>query len=111
MPLVPLAELGPVGSGVRGRWHAGWSAATGGSLGHVPIKSLFLGLLLCLVPMTLRDTMLYCMLFYWPEPSALVAYNGGTNHSLGRVKNPLLSLILVSMPAHWILVGVCPDVK
>ena len=100
MPLVPLAELGPVGSGVRGCSHAGWSAPTGGSVGHVPIKTLFLGRILCLVPIIVRDTMLYCMLFYWPHPSALVAYNGGTSVSHGRVRNLLLSLIFVPLPAH-----------
>ena len=66
MPLVPLVELGLVGSSVRGRWHAGWSAPTGGSVGHGPVTILFLGLILWLVPMTLRDTMLFCMLLYWP---------------------------------------------
>ena len=111
MPLVPLVEFGPVGSGVRGRWHAGWSAPTSGSVGHGPSRVLFLGLILCLVPMTLRDTMLYCMLLYWPHPSALVAHNAGTNGSHGRVRNLLLSPILVPVPAHWMLGSVWPGVK
>ena len=37
------------------------------------LESLFLGLNLCLVPKTPCETMLYCMLLYWPYPSALVA--------------------------------------
>ena len=104
-------SLGRVGSGVRGHWYAGWSAPTGGSVGHGPIETLFLGLILSVVPMTPCDTMLYCILLYWPHPSALVAYNGGTNGSHGRFSNSLLSLILVPVPAHWILVGVWPGVK
>ena len=111
MPLVPLAELGLVGPGVRGRWPAGWAAPTGGSVGHGPIRSLFLGLILCLPPMTLRDTMLFCTLLYLPHSSALVAYNGGTNDSHGRVRNLLLRPILVPVPSHWMLGGVWPGVK
>ena len=70
-----------------------------------------MGLILCLVLMTPCDAMLPCMLWYWPHPSALVAYNGGTNGCHGRVKSSLLSTIWVPMPAHWMLVGVWPGVK
>ena len=108
MPLVPLVDLGPVGSGVRGRWHAGWSAPTGGSVG--PMETLFLGLILCVVPIIVRNTMLYCMLSYWPHPNALVAYNGGTTVNHCRVTNLLSSPISVLMPAHWMWGGVWPGV-
>ena len=40
------------------------------------------------------------MLLYWPHPSALVAYNAGTNVGHGLVKTLLLSLILFPMQAH-----------
>ena len=40
------------------------------------------------------------MLLYWPHPSALVAYNGGTNVGHGPVKTLFLSLILFLVPAH-----------
>ena len=33
-------------------------------VGHVPVMTLFLGLILCLVPMTACETMLY-----WPSPN------------------------------------------
>ena len=49
-------------------------------VGHGPVTTLFLGLILCLVPMTCCETMLY-----WPHTSALVAYNGGTSVGHGRV--------------------------
>ena len=50
-----------------------------------PITTIFLGLILCLVQMTPRETMLY-----WPQTSALVAYNGGT--SVGHVRARTLFL-------------------
>ena len=59
----------------------------GGSLdvGHGPVRSLFLSLILCLVPMTPCETMLY-----WPHTSALVAYNGGTSVGHGPVRTLFL---------------------
>ena len=45
----------------------------GTNIGHGPVTTLFLGLILFLVPMTPCDAILYCMLFYWPHPCALVA--------------------------------------
>ena len=39
------------------------------------------------------------MLLYWPHPSALVAYNGGTNFGHGPIKPLFLSLILFPVPA------------
>ena len=38
------------------------------------------------------------MLLYWPHPSALVAYNGGTNVGQGLVKTLFLTLILFLVP-------------
>ena len=72
-------------------------------VGHGPIKTLLFGLMLCLVPMTLCDTMLYCMLLCWPHPSALMAYNGGTNVDHGSVRTLFLGLILFPVPAHRML--------
>ena len=46
----------------------------GTSVGHGPVRTLFLRLILCLVPMTPCETMLYL-----PHTSALVAYSGGTS--------------------------------
>ena len=40
------------------------------------------------------------MLLYWPHPSALVAYNGGTNVGHGPLRTLFLSLILFLVPAH-----------
>ena len=59
-------------------------------VGHGPARTLFLGLILCLVPMTRCETMLYCVLLYWPHPSALVAYNGGTNVGHGLIRTLFL---------------------
>ena len=50
-----------------------------------PIKTLFLGLILCLSPMTPCETMLY-----WPHTLALVAYNGGTSGGHGAIKTLFL---------------------
>ena len=41
------------------------------------------------------------MLLYWPHPSALVAYNGGSNVGHGSSMTLFLSLILFPLPAHW----------
>ena len=54
-------------------------------VGHGPFRLLFLGLILCLVPMTPCETMLY-----WPHTSALVAYNGGTSLGHGPVRTLFL---------------------
>ena len=43
------------------------------------------------------------MLLCWPRPSALVAYNGGTNVGQGPVRTLFLSLIVFLVPAHWML--------
>ena len=40
------------------------------------------------------------MLLYWPNPSALVAYNGGTSVGHGPDTALFLSLTLFPMPAH-----------
>ena len=48
-------------------------------------------LILCLVPMTARETMLY-----WPHTSALVAYNGGTSVGHGSVRTLFLEPDVVS---------------
>ena len=39
-------------------------------------------------------------LLRWPHPSALVAYNVGTNVGHGAVRTLFLSLILFLVPAH-----------
>ena len=49
------------------------------------IRTLFLGLILCLSPMTPCETMLY-----WPHTRALVAYNGGTSGGHGAIKTLFL---------------------
>ena len=41
--------------------------------------------------------------YSWPHPSALVAYNGGTNVGHGPVRTLFLSLILFPVLAHWML--------
>ena len=51
-----------------------------------PVKTLFLGLILCLSPMTPCETMLY-----WPHTSALVAYNGGTSVGHGAMRTLFLA--------------------
>ena len=48
---------------------------------HGPLRTLFLSLILCFVPMTPYETMLY-----WPHTSALVTYNGGTSVGHGPVR-------------------------
>ena len=40
------------------------------------------------------------MLLYWPHPSALVAYNGGTHVGHGTVRTLFLSVIVFLVPAH-----------
>ena len=50
-----------------------------------PVRILFLGLILCLSPMTHCETMLY-----WPHTRALVAYNGGTSVGHGAIKTLFL---------------------
>ena len=52
---------------------------------HGPVTTLFLSLILCLVPMTPCETMLYC-----PHTCALVAYTGGTRVGHGPVKTLFL---------------------
>ena len=69
----------------------------GTNVGHGPVRTLFLGLILYLVPMTPCDTIFYCML-YWPHPSALVAYGGGTNVGHGPVRTLFWGLILYLVP-------------
>ena len=54
-------------------------------VGHGLLTTLLLSLILCLVPMTPRETMLY-----WPHISALVAYNGGTSVRYGPVRTLFL---------------------
>ena len=54
-------------------------------VGHGPVRTLFLSLVLCLVPMTPCETMLY-----WSHISALVAYNGGTSVGHGPVRTLFL---------------------
>ena len=55
------------------------------NVGHGLVGTLFLSLVLCLVPMTPYETMLY-----WPHISALVAYNGGTSVGHGPVRTLFL---------------------
>ena len=55
------------------------------------VRTLFLGLILCLVPMTHYETMLY-----WPHINALVAYNGGTSVGHGPVRTLFLEPDFVS---------------
>ena len=55
------------------------------NVGHGTVRTLFLGLILCVVPMTACETMLY-----WPQLSALVAYNGGTSIGHGPVRTLFL---------------------
>ena len=57
----------------------------GTSVGHDPVRTLFLSLILSLVPMTPCETMLY-----WPHTSALLAYNGGTTVGHGPVRTLFL---------------------
>ena len=57
--------------------------------GHGPVRTLLLSLVLCLVPMTPCETMLY-----WAHISALVAYNGGTSIGHGPMRTLFLSLVL-----------------
>ena len=40
------------------------------------------------------------MLLYWPHPSALVAYTGGTNVGHGSIRTLILSLTLFSEQTH-----------
>ena len=54
-------------------------------VGHGRVMVLFLSLILCLVPVTPCETMLY-----WPLTSALVAYNGGTSVCHGPVRTLFL---------------------
>ena len=54
-------------------------------VGHGPVRTLFLSLILCLVPMTPYETMLY-----WPHTNALVVYNGGTSIGHGPVRTLFL---------------------
>ena len=70
----------------------------GTNVGHSPVTTLFLSLILCLVPMTPCDTMLCCMLLYWSHPNALVAYNGGTNVGHGPIRTLFLGLTLCLVP-------------
>ena len=53
----------------------------GNSVGHGPVRTLFLSLVWFLVPMTAYEAMLY-----WPQISALVASNGGTSVGHGPVR-------------------------
>ena len=62
-------------------------------VGHGPVRTLFLSLIFCLVPMTPCETMLY-----WPHTNALVGYNGGTSVGHGPVTTPFLRLILCLVP-------------
>ena len=64
-------------------------------VGHGQVTMLFLSLVLCLVPMTPRETMLY-----WSHISALVAYNGGTSIGHGPVRTSFLE-------PHFDLVTCC----
>ena len=63
---------------MRGCW-VGWAGIGAWKLPWVEV-----------VPMTPCETMLYCMLLYWPHSSALVAYNGGTNVGHGPVRTLFL---------------------
>ena len=60
---------------------------------HGPVKTLFLSPDLCLVPMTLSETMLY-----WSHISALLAYNCGTSVGHGPVRTLFIEPVLVSCP-------------
>ena len=46
------------------------------------------------------DAPIGAMLLYWPHPSALVSFFGGTNVGHGPVRTFFLSLILFLVPAH-----------
>ena len=54
-------------------------------LAMAPVTTLFLGLILCLSPMTPCQTMLH-----WPHTSALVAYSGGTRVGHGVIRTLFL---------------------
>ena len=62
-------------------------------VGHGPVRTLFLSPILCLVPLTPCETMLYR-----PHTSALVAYNGGTRVGHGPVRTLFFGLILCLVP-------------
>ena len=62
-------------------------------VGQGPVRIVFLGVILCLVPMAPCETM-----FYWPHTSALVAYNGGTSVGHSRVRTLFLDVILCLVP-------------
>ena len=64
-------------------------------VGHGPFRTLFLSLILCPVPMTACETMLY-----WPHTSAVVAYNGGLALAMALSGLFFLSLILFPVPVH-----------
>ena len=51
-----------------------------------PVRTLFLGLILCLSPMTPCETMLY-----WPHTRALVAYTGGPSDGHGAIRTLFLA--------------------
>ena len=57
----------------------------GSSVGLGPVRTLFLSLAFCLVPMTHYETMLY-----WSHMSALVAYNGGSSVGHGHIRTLFL---------------------
>ena len=59
--------------------------------GHNPFRTLLLSLALCLVPLTLCETMLY-----WSHISALLAYNGGSSVGHGPVRTRFLEPDFVS---------------
>ena len=66
-----------------------------------PVGTLFLGLILCLSPLTPCQTMLY-----WPHTSALLAYNGGTSGGHGAIRTFFLEPDFVSITCtldvgHW----------
>ena len=54
-------------------------------VGHGPVKTLFLSLILCLSPMTPCETVLY-----WPHTRALLAYNAVTSVGHGAIKTLFL---------------------
>ena len=67
-------------------------------VGHGHVKTLFLGLILCLVTMTPCKTMPY-----WPHTSALVANNGGSSVGHQHVKLCYIGRVTTSWWPHRVL--------
>ena len=81
---------------------------SGTNIGHGPVKTLFLGLILCLGQMAPCDTMLYCILLayiYYIGPIPVPWWPMMVAVTLPMALSGLffLSLILFPVVAHWML--------